>query len=110
MVENNSTEQKTFEGYEDIKRTYPDKVQIIEWQHPFNYSAINNFGVKHAKGEYLLFLNNDTEAINGDLLQELLGEPFCPVWVQSVPSCTMKTARSSTTGSSSAIPGLPVTR
>ncbi len=78
VVENNSTEQKTFEGYEDIKRTYPDKVQIIEWQHPFNYSAINNFGVKHAKGEYLLFLNNDTEAINGDLLQELLGQAVLP--------------------------------
>ena len=39
----------------------------------FNYSAINNYGASFAKGEYLLLLNNDTEIINPDCLEELLG-------------------------------------
>ena len=37
------------------------------------YSAINNYGAAFAKGEYLLLLNNDTEIINEDCLEELLG-------------------------------------
>ncbi|MDK2968727.1 glycosyltransferase, partial [Lacrimispora sp.] len=43
------------------------------WEREFNYSAINNFGVSFAKGEYLLFLNNDTELINPDSIKEMLG-------------------------------------
>ncbi len=39
----------------------------------FNYSALNNFGVMHAKGDYLLLLNNDTEVITPDWIEELLG-------------------------------------
>ena len=46
---------------------------MIYWDGPFNYSAINNFGAEHARGEYLLLLNNDTEIINPDCLEELLG-------------------------------------
>ena len=36
-----------------------DNVRVVTWDGPFNYSAINNFGAKHASGEYLLLLNND---------------------------------------------------
>ena len=47
---------------------------MVYWEGKgFNYPAINNYGVEHAKGEYLLFLNNDTEIVNGDCLEELLG-------------------------------------
>ncbi|MEQ3612945.1 glycosyltransferase family 2 protein, partial [Mediterraneibacter gnavus] len=49
------------------------KVKVVVWEKEFNYSAINNFGVKFASGEYLLFLNNDTEIINPDCIEELLG-------------------------------------
>ena len=41
------------------------------WSDEFNYSAINNFGVKHARGDYLLLLNNDVEVITTDWLEEL---------------------------------------
>ena len=46
---------------------------MVYWDGVFNYSAINNYGVSFAKGEYLLLLNNDTEIINPDCLEELLG-------------------------------------
>src|SRR5699024_12035043 len=40
---------------------------------PIYYPAINNYGASFARGEYLLLLNNDTEIINEDCLEELLG-------------------------------------
>lgn len=73
VVENNSVEDKTFQYYEALKGN--EKVQVVYWKDKFNYSAINNFGVESAKGEYFLFLNNDTEIINKECIHELLG--FC---------------------------------
>lgn len=69
IVENNSEDENTFKYYEKIKS---DKVKVIYWDKEFNYSAINNFGVKHAKGDYILLLNNDVEIINEDWLEEML--------------------------------------
>ena len=42
------------------------------WDSYFNYSAINNFGARYAEGEHLLLLNNDTEVISPDWIQEML--------------------------------------
>lgn len=72
IVENNSEDPETFAYYEQLKAVNP-KVQVVYWKGIFNYSAINNFGVQYAKGEYFLLLNNDTEIINEDCLEELLG-------------------------------------
>ena len=74
VVENNSTQPETFEYYEKIQKEFLN-VRVVKWEREFNYSAINNFGAGFAKGEYLLLLNNDTEAINPDFIQEMLG--FC---------------------------------
>lgn len=72
IVENNSTEKTTFAYYRKLEQENP-KAHVVYWEGKFNYSAINNFGISHAKGEYLLLLNNDTEIINADCLEELLG-------------------------------------
>lgn len=69
IIENNSTEKETFEYYKQIRNP---KIRVIEWKDEFNYSAINNYGVRNAKGEYLLFLNNDIEVIHSDWLREML--------------------------------------
>ena len=72
VIENNSTEKATFEYYEQMEKEH-DNFHVVTWEREFNYSAINNFGEKYAKGEYLLFLNNDTEIIEPDCIQEMLG-------------------------------------
>lgn len=70
VVENNSKKQETFDYYAEIEKN--EKIRILTWDKEFNYSAINNFGVRHAKGEYVLLLNNDVEVITNDWLQEML--------------------------------------
>lgn len=72
IVENNSTEEKTFEYYKELEKRN-SKVRVVYWDGVFNYSEINNYGISYAKGEYLLLLNNDTEIINDDWMEELLG-------------------------------------
>lgn len=72
VIENNSEKKETFEYYEKLQEKNP-KVKVVFWEREFNYSEINNFGVTFAKGEYLLFLNNDTAIINSDCIEELLG-------------------------------------
>lgn len=47
-------------------------VHVHRWPHAFNYSAINNFAVRMARGEQLLFLNNDVEVIRPDWLTAML--------------------------------------
>ena len=71
IVENNSTEQETFEYYKEIEEK--ENVTVLYYEGEFNFSRINNYGVKNAKGEYILLLNNDTEIINPDCLKEMLG-------------------------------------
>ena len=71
IVENNSTEKETFEYYEALTQKHGN-IKIVTWKGNFNYSAINNFGVSYAKGEYILLLNNDVEIINGSCLEEML--------------------------------------
>ena len=63
IVENNSTEDETFAYYKELEASNP-KAHVVYWDGIFNYSAINNFGAAHAKGDYLLLLNNDTEIIS----------------------------------------------
>ena len=72
IIENNSEKKETFQYYESLKKQH-ENVKVVIWENEFNYSAINNFGVKYAEGDYLLFLNNDTEMITKDALEEMLG-------------------------------------
>lgn len=69
IVENNSVEEATFDYY---KKVISDRIRVVYWEGIFNYSAINNFGAKAAKGDYLLLLNNDVEVITENWLEELL--------------------------------------
>lgn len=70
VVENNSTEEKLFSYYETINQI--ENIKVVKYEGNFNYSAINNLGVSHAKGEYILLLNNDTEVITNNWMEEML--------------------------------------
>ena len=71
IVENNSKEPETFQLYEELKKR-DARVRIVEWNHPFNYSQVNNWAAAQASGEILLFLNNDIEVITPDWLEQML--------------------------------------
>ncbi|KFE66362.1 glycosyltransferase [Hyalangium minutum] len=75
LISNNSTKPETFALLETL--TDP-RIRKLTWDHPFNYSAINNFGVEQATGELLLFLNNDIEVIEEGWLEELIGQAQRP--------------------------------
>lgn len=71
IVENNSTTDEIFKYYEELQKKNSN-LKVVKWEKEFNYSAINNFGVKHCSGEYILLLNNDTEVISERWIEEML--------------------------------------
>lgn len=71
IIENNSQDQEIFSYYKELAGK--DRIRLLRWKQAFNYSAINNFGVKKARGEYLIFLNNDIEIITPDWIEKMLG-------------------------------------
>lgn len=71
IAENGSTEEAVLEYYDEITGADP-RVRKIDWQRGFNWSAINNYAVEKTDGEYLLFLNNDTEVITPEWIEEML--------------------------------------
>lgn len=76
IIENNSVEPETFAYYESLKSdgaAEHDRIRVVEWKGDFHYSKINNYGVRFARGEYLLFLNNDMEVLSPDWLENMLG-------------------------------------
>lgn len=70
IVENNSETPEIQKYYEELREN--ERIKIITYQGVFNYSAVNNLGVKEAEGEYILLLNNDTQVITVNWMEELL--------------------------------------
>ncbi len=70
VVENNSTGQEIFDYYEELKEN--EKIKVLTFEGAFNYSAVNNSGAANAEGEYILLLNNDTQVITVNWMEEML--------------------------------------
>lgn len=71
VVDNGSRDPAALEYLLEIARSH--QVQVLRYDQPFNYSAINNFAAKQVSGEVLCLLNNDTEVISPDWLEEMVG-------------------------------------
>ncbi|MDD1745287.1 MAG: glycosyltransferase [Candidatus Methanoperedens sp.] len=71
IIENRSQDQKLFDYYVELKKCRQN-VCVVEWDRPFNYSSANNYAVENSKGDYLIFLNNDTEVITDRWIEEML--------------------------------------
>lgn len=70
VIENNSTEARTFDYYQQIQED--PRIQVVTWNSEFNFSAINNYGAQYTKGDYILLLNNDIEVITPDWMEQML--------------------------------------
>lgn len=71
VIDNGSKEKETEELFLEYQKK--KNFRVIRIDEEFNYSALNNAGVKAAKGEYILFLNNDTQIIQEDTLEWMVG-------------------------------------
>lgn len=71
VVDNRSAEAEALAYLDEIAGR--PNVRVLRYDRPFNYSAINNFAVREAHGELVCLLNNDTEVISPDWLEEMVG-------------------------------------
>ena len=76
IVDNGSVEQVTLDYLAAVASD--ERVQVLRYDRPYNYAAINNFAADHARGSYLCLLNNDTEVIDPDWLSELMRHAVRP--------------------------------
>lgn len=76
VMDNQSDDPETLSYFADITCQYG--VRVIAWDHPFNYSAINNAAVHAATGELICLLNNDTEVMNPEWLEEMVAHLLRP--------------------------------
>jgi len=72
VVDNQSDEPATLAFLE--AQSVRHGVHVIPFDKPFNYSAINNLAVSQASGELICLLNNDTEVISPDWLDEMVAQ------------------------------------
>ncbi|ABG41713.1 glycosyl transferase, family 2 [Paraglaciecola sp. T6c] len=72
LIDNNSDDPEAL-AYFDKLVDSEDKVRLLRYPHEFNYSAINNFAVAHAKGEIVGLINNDIEVISANWLTDMVG-------------------------------------
>lgn len=71
VVNNNSVEEETFALFNKYKKE-KNNFEVLDISCPFNYSYLMNEAVKKSKGDYILFLNNDTEVITPDFIEQML--------------------------------------
>lgn len=76
IVENQSKLRETFRCYAELEQQ--KNVRLLTWDQSFNYAAANNFAATEAKGDVLLFLNNDVQAINPDWLERMVEHALRP--------------------------------
>jgi GT2 family glycosyltransferase/glycosyltransferase involved in cell wall biosynthesis len=75
VIDNGSDEPATLEYFRQIES---DRIAVLRYDAPFNYSAINNHGIRHARGSIVALLNNDLEIIHGEWLDEMVSQAVRP--------------------------------
>jgi len=78
IVDNGSDMEDVFYYYDQWQQRYGDRIRILTYDKPFNFSAMNNYGAAEAKGDYLVLLNNDTEVVNGVWMERMLSHARRP--------------------------------
>lgn len=76
VIDNDSREKKSKEYFEKVQ--HDPRIRVVPYPYPFNYSAINNFGARAARGEVFALLNNDIEVLSRNWLDEMVGHALRP--------------------------------
>lgn len=76
IVDNQSADAETLRYFDSLKQQ--PNIRVISYDHPFNYSAINNFAIRHASGDVIGLINNDIEVITPDWLEEMVSHAIRP--------------------------------
>lgn len=77
IVNNNSEKEETFALFSELTAKY-ENLRVIDYNHPFNFSAINNYAVTQAKGEIVGLINNDIVIISDGWLSEMVSHALRP--------------------------------
>ena len=76
VVDNQSNDPQTLAYLEKLE--HDGKARVLRFNHPFNFSAINNFAVAQAAGELVALVNDDTEVISPEWLSEMVAQAVRP--------------------------------
>ncbi len=76
VVENNSVRPETFALYRELQKA--EKARIVRYPHAFHFSKVINEGVRRAKGEYVVLMNNDVTVRTPDWIEKLLAHVMRP--------------------------------
>ncbi|MFK0343082.1 glycosyltransferase family 2 protein [Pseudomonas asiatica] len=78
LVDNDSQDQQTHDWLNNMAMIGQDRLSVLRYPGPFNFSAINNFAAGQARGEYLVLMNNDVAVLDEHWLDELLNHAQRP--------------------------------
>ncbi|WP_052198410.1 glycosyltransferase [Pectobacterium fontis] len=78
IIDHQSTEPGAKQYLSQLSTMGFSQIRVLTWEGEFNFSAINNFAAEEARGDVLLFLNNDTEIIDGEWLDAMLQHVLRP--------------------------------
>ncbi|MGV6393832.1 glycosyltransferase [Pseudomonas caspiana] len=78
IVDNHSQDAEAVEWLAAVESMGDDKIRVLRYPYPFNFSAINNRAAEQARGEYLVLLNDDTAILQADWLDNLLNHALRP--------------------------------
>lgn len=76
VIDNQSEEAETLAYLKVLRST--ENVKVMHYDHPFNYSEMNNIAVDEAQGELICFLNNDVSIIDENWLAEMVSQASRP--------------------------------
>ncbi|MGD1032626.1 MAG: glycosyltransferase [Opitutaceae bacterium] len=76
LVDNRSDDPAALALFSELAKE--DGVRILDYEQPFNYSAIVNFAARQARGQILCLLNNDIEVMGTRWLDELVSHAVRP--------------------------------
>jgi len=72
LINNNSTEEALFDCIKKWQAAYGDQFRLLDCPYPFNYAKLMNDGVRFSNGSFILLLNNDTEVLHADWIEQML--------------------------------------